>query len=197
MTSFKHHVIATVTLAMVSVTACDNGQAPAPLVDSPTTAKRPTELKLGPTPAALTPRVRRQPPRKSTSRGGPPAAPFPVNIPSLPAAPTADLPPPVPAPRPSQSERREVSRVIVYGADWCRPCQDLKVSLRERGIPFVFIDMDDKTAMSSAEGRLITEMPANLRGAIPATRVVRPIGAVTWVSGNNAHGVEAAYRGNS
>lgn len=202
MTSSKRRSIASLALALISVTACDKSQAPAPLIDPPPTPRAPTELRVDPPPAAPTPKPAR--PRRSapTSPGGLSAMPFPVTInlplptvPAWPTLPAMDLPTVPPEPRPSQSDRRETNRVIVYGAEWCSPCQHLKGSLRQRGVPFVSIDIDDKAAMSSGEGQLIAELPPDKRNGIPLTRVVQPNRRTTWVHGNDAARVERAYRG--
>lgn len=202
MISSKRRRIATLALCLVSVTACDKSQAPAPLIDPPPTPKAPTELRAEPAPEAPTPKPARPRRSKPTSPSGLSAMPFPVTInlplPAIPAWPTVparDQPTVPPEPRPSQSEPRETSRVIVYGADWCRPCQQLKGSLRQRSVPFVFIDIDDQAAMSSTEGRLIAELPPDKRNGIPLTRVVPPNRQTTWVHGNDAGRVERAYRG--
>ena len=195
----NHAVVTALVLSLVSATACNNDRAPLPLTDPPAAKRPPTALTVEP--AAPAPAAR---PRARAPKAGQPtglsAAPFPVSIvlppiPTLPAAPSAAPPPPAPLPPPAPAERRETSRVIVYGADWCAPCRQLQSSLRSRGVPFAFIDMDDKAAMSSAEGRLISEMPPGMRNGIPATRVVQPSKQTKWVRGNDPDGVERAYRG--
>jgi hypothetical protein len=187
----NHIVVTALVLSLVSATACDNDRAPLPLTDPPAEKRPPTALTVEPGAPALAAR---------TPKTGRPTVPFSVSIvlppiPTFPAAPSAAPPPPTPPPAPAPAERRETSRVIVYGADWCAPCRQLQSSLRSRGVPFVFINMDDKNAMSSAEGRLISEMPPAMRNGIPATRVVQPSKQTKWVGGNDPDGVERAYRG--
>lgn len=185
MTRTTRPVVITLVLSLASAVACNNDRAPLPLTDPPAKKRPPTALTVegsAPAPAA---RPRARAPKAN--------APFPVSI-VLPPIPTAP-PPPTPPTPPASAERRETSRVIVYGADWCMPCRQLQTSLRSRGVPFVFIDIDDKNAMSSAEGRLISEMPPAMRNGIPATRVVQPSKQTKWVRGNDPDGVERAYRG--
>ncbi|MEB2314329.1 MAG: hypothetical protein OZ928_21000 [Polyangiaceae bacterium] len=202
MISSKRRCTATLALALVSLSACDRSQAPAPLIDAPPTPRALTELRVELPPVAPTPKPTRPRRSKPAAAGGLSAMPFPVTInlplptiPAWPTVPAVDQPTVPPEPRPSQSEPRETSRVIVYGADWCSPCRNLKGSLRQRGVPFVFIDIDDKGAMSSTEGRLIAELPPDNRNGIPLTRVVQPNHQTTWIHGNDAARVETAYRG--
>lgn len=102
--------------------------------------------------------------------------------------PTLSAPPP-------PSRVASLSRVIVYGAEWCGACTTLERALRERGVPFVSVDVDDATAMASAAARPYQELPVGQRGSIPLTRAVSPEGGVRWVRGSNASAVEQAYRG--
>ncbi len=198
MTRTTSPVVITLVLSLASAVACNNDRAPLPLTDPPATRRPPTALTVEPAAApAARPRARVPKARQPTGLS---AAPLPASIvlppiPTFPAAPSASPPLPAPLPPPAPAERRETSRVIVYGADWCMPCRQLQSSLRSRGVPFVFIDMDDKAAMSSAEGRLISEMPPAMRNGIPATRVVQPSKQTKWVRGNDPDGVERAYRG--
>ncbi|MBI4704053.1 MAG: hypothetical protein HY744_23335 [Deltaproteobacteria bacterium] len=84
--------------------------------------------------------------------------------------------------------------MIEYGTQWCQPCSKLKEELTRRAIPFVFIDVEDPKAMATPEGRHASEMPQEMRRAIPATRVVRRDLRVEWVSGCDPDRVERAYR---
>ena len=34
------------------------------------------------------------------------------------------------------------TRVVVYGADWCRPCQKAKALLDNASVPFIFRDIE-------------------------------------------------------
>lgn len=192
MTRTTRPVVIALVLSLASAVACNNDRAPLPLTDPPAAKRPPTALTVEPGSPAPAARPRARAP-KAKQPTGLSAAPFPVSI-VLPPIPTAP-PPPTPPTPPASAERRETSRVIVYGADWCMPCRQLQTSLRSRGVPFVFIDIDDKAAMSSAEGRLISEMPPAMRNGIPATRVVQPSKQTKWVGGNDPDGVERAYRG--
>ncbi len=123
--------------------------------------------------------------------------PLPTGIPGLPpffpqpSPPDAGAPPP---PAPTSSPAASDARVIEYGARWCGPCQQLKKDLTARAIAFVFVDVEDAKAMSTPAGRHAAEMPANMRKAVPATRVVHRDSSVEWVSGCDPDRIERGYR---
>lgn len=197
----NHLVVTVLVLSLAPAVACNNDRAPLPLTDPPAAKRRPTELTVEPAATApgARPRARARAPKPKQPTGLS-AMPFPVSIvvapiPTFPAAPSAAPASPASPPPTAPAERRETSRVIVYGAEWCTPCRQLESSLRSRAIPFVFVDIDDKAALSSPEGRLISEMPPSMRNGIPATRVMQPSKQTKWVRGNDPDGVERAYRG--
>jgi thiol-disulfide isomerase/thioredoxin len=109
-----------------------------------------------------------------------------------PATTTATTPPPVPTKPPSALAD---ARVIEYGATWCGPCKQLKSDLTSRQVPFVFVNVEDTGDMQSPAGRHAAEMPAEMRGGIPVTRVVKKDGRIDWVKGADANRIEQGYRG--
>lgn len=68
-----------------------------------------------------------------------------------------ELVPPVAAPAPGGSQ------VVIYGADWCKPCHQAEAYLRERNVPVVLKDIDeDAAARAEMKAKLSA---ANLRDA--------------------------------
>lgn len=93
------------------------------------------------------------------------------------------------------AEHAASSRVIVYGAAWCHACVSLQRRLKDRQVPFAYIDIEDKRALATADGAHITEKPATMGNVVPISRVVQTNGQPTWVRGDGAESVERAYRG--
>lgn len=80
------------------------------------------------------------------------------------------------------------SAVTVFGATWCGPCHHLHEALRQRGVPFDAIDVDQHPELYARAKQ------ASGASAIPLTGVSRD-GAVRWIVGADADAVERAYRG--
>lgn len=70
----------------------------------------------------------------------------------------AEIEPPVQTPPPDAS-----AGVIIYGADWCKPCHMAENYLRERKIPVVMKDIEQDPAAHEEMKRKLAA--ANLRGA--------------------------------
>lgn len=70
----------------------------------------------------------------------------------------AELEPPVQTPPPDAA-----SGVIIYGADWCKPCHLAEDYLRERKVPVVMKDIEEDPAAHEEMKRKLAA--ANLRGA--------------------------------
>jgi glutaredoxin len=82
----------------------------------------------------------------------------------------------------------ELATVTVYGAKWCGPCHILQDALRERGIPFEYVDVDaDPVAWAMAR-------KSSGSTGIPTTSIRRGPNQ-TWIVGANPDAVERAYRG--
>lgn len=77
--------------------------------------------------------------------------------------------------------------VTIYGATWCGPCHILEKALRERDIPFIFVDVDHEGAAYAKARR------AAGTNSIPLTSVERGMDR-TWIVGANPDAVEKAYR---
>jgi hypothetical protein len=106
---------------------------------------------------------------------------------SLPASP---LPGAVPGPLPGVvpgAQPQGEARVVVYGANWCPACKKLKSDLGARRVPYTFVDVDDPKSPKS-------DIPANMRGGIPVTRVTQRNGKTVWVQGCDPGRIEQAYR---
>lgn len=139
----------------------------------------------------------------------PTALPFPLPTFFPTAFPVPTLPPVGTAPAPPSTTRTSATtppptaqppvasdaRVIEYGTNWCGPCKQLKADLTARQVPFVYVDLEDPSAMRSPAGVRAAEMPANMRNGVPVTRVVRKDGGVEWVQGAAAARIEGLYRG--
>jgi glutaredoxin len=80
------------------------------------------------------------------------------------------------------------ANVTVYGATWCGACKGLEATLRERGIPFDLVDVDQEPA------RYEMARKASGTNAIPLSNIVRGP-RVTWIVGNDPDAVERAYKG--
>lgn len=185
-------------LYSLSALGCGRGQEETIPLPEPTRTASVPAAQPRPSPAAL-PTAATHPEEPRTIRieivfpglpVAPPTPPLPGTTPSTPALqPGSNTTTPTPAPTPTAD-----SRVIVYGTAWCMPCRNLRTALDARAIPFAYVDVENQKALATPAGRRISEMPSHLRGAVPVTRVVRPTGATTWVQGNDANGVERAYR---
>jgi hypothetical protein len=143
------------------------------------------------------------PPHAPPAPAGSEMSPIRIEIVFLPAPPVSTLPTSLPnvvrsaapAAIPVPVQPVTEARVIVCGTSWCVHCGNLRRDLGTRGVPHAYVDLDSKSAMTTTDGRYAQEIPANLQNAVPITRVVEPSGKRTWVQGNNAAGVERAYRG--
>jgi glutaredoxin len=62
--------------------------------------------------------------------------------PAKPAEPAAKAPDPTAAPTGSAVAKGKL-KVIIYGADWCKPCHMAENYLKSKGIPFEHKDIDD------------------------------------------------------
>src|SRR5579883_2141637 len=78
--------------------------------------------------------------------------------------------------------------VTVFGATWCSACKGLERGLRERGVPFDLIDVDQNPKAYEAARK------ATGKNVVPLTSVARDED-VTWVVGADVDAVEKAYRG--
>lgn len=121
-----------------------------------------------------------------------------LGVPPLPGAPPAAPPstapsPAAPAPTPA-SEPQGVAHVTVYGTKWCGACKSLQSDLTRRGVPYEAVDLEDPKAGNTPSGQRANEIPSNMRGSVPVTRVKQRSGKVVWVKGADGAGVESAYR---
>lgn len=57
------------------------------------------------------------------------------------------------------------NRVVVYGAGWCGPCRAVKSHLKELGVPFDYLDIDEEG------NREAFESVTGDRGGIPLTLI--------------------------
>lgn len=87
-----------------------------------------------------------------------------------------------PRPLPAPNQRS----VTVFGSRWCPACRSLERSLKARGVPYAYVDLESARP-GSTEG-----MPAEMRNVVPVTKVMHA-GQITWVKGADAAGVERAY----
>ena len=118
-------------------------------------------------------------------------------LPNAPApnAPPPNAPPPnAPSPSPSSVEPQGVAQVTVYGTKWCGPCKRLQSDLASRGVPYQFVDVEDSKAGQTPAGQRANEIPADMRGSVPVTRVRQRSGQTVWVRGADGARVEQAYR---
>jgi len=76
--------------------------------------------------------------------------------------------------------------VTVFGTPWCPACRSLERSLKERGVPYAYVDLESARP-GSTEG-----MPDEMRNVVPVTKVANA-GQITWVKGADAARVERAY----
>jgi glutaredoxin len=82
----------------------------------------------------------------------------------------------------------ELGVVTVYGAKWCGPCHSLQDALKERSIPFDYVDIDENPGAWSMARK------ASGSNGIPTTSIKRgPY--ISWVIGSDANAVERAYKG--
>ncbi len=78
--------------------------------------------------------------------------------------------------------------VTIYTASWCGYCKQLQAGLRERGVPFEAVDVDENPGAYA-----VAKKSAKANG-IPLTNVVRgPM--QRWIVGADVDAVERAYRG--
>lgn len=123
-----------------------------------------------------------------------PAAPQPNAPQPQPNAPQPQPPAPQPnAPQPTV-EPQGVARVTVYGTKWCGPCKRLQADLNSRGVPHEFVDVEDPKAGQTPAGQRANEIPSDMRGSVPVTRVRQRSGQTVWVRGADGARVEQAYR---
>jgi mycoredoxin len=90
--------------------------------------------------------------------------------------------------RASAAEGTELGWVTVYGAKWCGPCHVLQDGLKERGVPYDYVDID--------ESPVAWQMARKASGSngIPTTSIKRGP-TISWVIGSDVNAVEKAYRG--
>lgn len=86
------------------------------------------------------------------------------------------------------ADASELAKVTVYGATWCSACKSLEASLRNRGIPFELVDVDENP------GAYAIAKKAAGANAVPLSNIVRGP-AQTWIVGADPDAVERAYRG--
>jgi len=79
--------------------------------------------------------------------------------------------------------------VTVYAASWCSACKSLEHGLRERGVPFDRIDIEQNPKAYDVAKR------ATGKSVIPLTSVARGSEDVVWIVGADVDAVEKAYRG--
>jgi glutaredoxin len=91
-------------------------------------------------------------------------------------------------------EPQGVAHVTVYGTKWCGACKKLQGDLASRGVPFEPVDLEDPKAGNTPSGQRANEIPADMRGSVPVTRVRQRNGQTVWVRGADADRVEKAYR---
>lgn len=73
------------------------------------------------------------------------------------------------APRPAAGAKQ----VILYGADWCKPCHAAEAYMKKRGIPYTHKDIDDPNVNEEMRDKLAS---AGLKsGSIPVFDVVGKI----------------------
>lgn len=181
-----------VAAALLAAAACKSDPDP-PLIPLPGAppALPPGQVAADPTPQPAQPAQPSPAKPRSTSV---PSSPFPIPWPQLLPEVPGIVPPVFPTPA-STGANAESQRVIVYGTTWCPACNSLKQRLTARGIPFVFVNLEDPTAIASPAGAHLTEMPKEMRTAIPVTRVTKKDGTTTWVQGDDPDRIEKAYRG--
>jgi glutaredoxin len=92
------------------------------------------------------------PPAPSTAPSGAPAAPPTGKEPEKPPTATSDV------------------TVIIYGAEWCKPCHDAERYLRDKGVRVVKKDIDENPA-AAAEMREKLEKSGQRNGSIPVLDV--------------------------
>ncbi len=145
--------------------------------------------------------------------GSPPWSPFVIVVPPLlsailppgfrlptlpgtppPATPPPATPPPATPPPATPPPSPSTDRVIVFGTSWCPACKQLRADLAARRVPYTYVDVEDRVAMSTPAGRRAAEIPPAHRGGVPVTRIVRSDGSVDWVSGADGERIEKAYR---
>jgi glutaredoxin len=58
-------------------------------------------------------------------------------------------------PKPAEpAEKKGLPKVIIYGADWCKPCHMAEDYLKRRGIPFEHRDVDDPNVNEEMRDKL-------------------------------------------
>ncbi len=199
------------SLAALLASACTRDTDDPPIIPLPaappaTTANRPP---ADPPPPVLPPVPLPAATPKPTASAAPSAAPsasssaapvavtpyqipWPSPLPSLPIFPSVD---PSASPAPGSAEPQADARVIVYGTRWCPACKRLQQDLEARKVPFVFVDVEDARALATPAGVHVTEIPSNMRGGVPVTRVVQKSNNLVWVQGCDPDRIEKAHRG--
>jgi glutaredoxin len=66
-------------------------------------------------------------------------------------------------------------RVVVYGANWCGPCQKVKEELDAAGIPYVFRDIDSNPTFK--------QYVADIQNTIPMVQVESNNGNCVTIGG--------------
>ena len=68
-----------------------------------------------------------------------------------------------------------MSRVVVYGASWCPPCQKVKQELETAEVPYVFRDIDDN--------EVAKQHVAGIQSTIPLVEVENNDGRYAVIGG--------------
>lgn len=89
---------------------------------------------------------------------------------------------------PSSLSGTSAAQVTVYSAKWCSACKALEAGLRERGIPFDAVDVDEDP------GAFAIAKKAAGASVIPLTNVVRGP-SHRWIVGANVEAVARACDG--